>query len=75
MFVQRLPLKVSIDTQTYLILKDIPLKKYHFGYTSLKFNIAPENLPSQKERIVFQLSFFRGELLNFEAYLLNFRWV
>ena len=25
-----------------------------------KFNIAPENLPSQKERIVFQPSFFRG---------------
>ena len=26
---------------------------------------APENKPSQKERIIFQPSFFRGELLNF----------
>ncbi len=26
---------------------------------------APEHLPSQKERIVFQVAFFRGELLNF----------
>ena len=34
-------------------------------FTPWKFNIAPENLPSQKERIVFQPSFFRGELLNF----------
>ena len=25
-----------------------------------KFNIAPEKLPSQEERIVFQPSFFRG---------------
>ena len=30
-----------------------------------KFNLAPENIPSQKERIVFHPSFFRGELLNF----------
>ena len=29
-----------------------------------KFNIAPENWPSQKERTVFQPPFFRGELLN-----------
>ena len=33
--------------------------------TPAKFNIAPENWPSQKERLVFQPSFFRGELLNF----------
>ena len=30
--------------------------------THLKFNIAPEDIPSQKERIVFQPSFFRGNL-------------
>ena len=31
-----------------------------------RFNIfAPENIPYQKERIVFQPSSFRGELLNF----------
>ena len=28
-------------------------------------NIAPENAPSQKERIVFQPSFLSGKLLNF----------
>ena len=28
--------------------------------TPWKFNIAPENIPAQKERIVFQPSFFRG---------------
>ena len=33
--------------------------------THLKFNIAPEVLPAQKERIVFQPSFLRGKLLNF----------
>ena len=31
----------------------------------MKFNISPEKLPSQKERIVFQPPFSRGELLNF----------
>ena len=36
-----------------------------FAITPRKFNITPENWPSQKERIVFQLAFFRGELLNF----------
>ena len=57
----RLPRKVSVDTQRYHIWKDIyTILEHHFGYTPLKFNIAPENLPSQKERIVFQLSFFRG---------------
>ena len=32
-----------------------------------KLNMAPEKLPVQKERLVFQPSFFffRGELLNF----------
>ncbi len=30
--------------------------------TSLNFNIDPENRPSQKERLVFQPSFFRGKL-------------
>ena len=33
--------------------------------TPCKFNIAPENKPSKKQRIIFQPSFFRGELLNF----------
>ena len=28
--------------------------------TPWKFNIAPENIPSKKERIVFQQAFFRG---------------
>ena len=28
--------------------------------TPWKFNIAPENIPSQKERLVFQPSFFSG---------------
>ena len=33
-----------------------------------KFNqFAPEMLPSQKERIVFQLAFFRGGMLNFRV--------
>jgi len=30
-------------------------------------NIAPENRPDPKRRAVFQPSFFRGELLNFEG--------
>ena len=29
-------------------------------YTPWKFNIAPENIPSQKRKVVFQPSFFRG---------------
>jgi len=33
--------------------------------TPAKFNIAPEKLPSQKERILFQPSLFTGKLLNF----------
>ena len=37
-------------------------KKHH---TPWKFNTAPEILPFQKERIIFQPLFFRGELLNF----------
>ena len=36
-----------------------------FNGNRLGWNIAPENVPSQKERIVFQPSFFKGELLNF----------
>ena len=31
-------------------------------HTPWKFNIAPENKPSQKERIIFQPSFFRGHV-------------
>ena len=31
----------------------------------IMFNIPPENWPSKNERIIFQPSFFRGELLNF----------
>ena len=34
-------------------------------WTKARYTPAPENLPSQKERIVFQVAFFRGELLNF----------
>ena len=30
-------------------------------------NIAPENRPSQKERLVFQPPFFRGKLWNFRG--------
>ena len=30
-----------------------------------KFNIAPEKLPKPNRKVVFQPSFFRGELLNF----------
>ena len=33
-----------------------------FWNTPLKFNIAPENKPSRKERIIFQPPFFRGKL-------------
>ena len=40
-------------------------KVWHQTSTPWKFNIATEKLQSQKERIVFQPSFFRGELLNF----------
>ena len=32
------------------------------GVNPAKFNIAPENLPSQKERIVPQAAFFRGHV-------------
>jgi len=32
--------------------------------TPWKFNISPENKPSQR-KVIFQPSFFRGELLNF----------
>ena len=39
---------------------------FFWKYTP-KFNIAPEMLPSQKERIVFQLPFFRGDMLNFRV--------
>ena len=38
--------------------------------TPPKFNIAPENRESQKERIIFQPSIFRGELLNFQGVLI-----
>lgn len=38
-------------------------------YTYLKFNICPEHLPSQKERIVCQLSFFSWHSLVFRIYL------
>ena len=38
-----------------------PLGFSNGGYiTPWKFNIAPENIPSQKKTIVFQPSFFRG---------------
>ena len=37
------------------------LNMAHFGVPSLKLTIfSPENRPSQKERIVFQPSIFRG---------------
>ena len=39
--------------------------------TPWKFNIAPKNIPSQKERIVFQPAFFRGELLNFGSVVIT----
>ena len=29
--------------------------------------LVPEKLPSQKDRMIFQPSFFRGELLNFKG--------
>ena len=35
------------------------------GATPWKFNITPENLPGPKRKVVFQPSFFRGELLHF----------
>ena len=35
-----------------------------FKFTHPKFNIAPEKLPSQKEKIVFQPP-FSGAMLNF----------
>ena len=41
------------------------LTVFFHDITHLKFNIAFEKLPSQKERIVFQPSFCRCELLNF----------
>jgi len=34
-------------------------------HTLPKFNIAPEKLPKPNRKVVFQPSFFRGELLNF----------
>ena len=36
-------------------------------YTPWKFNIPPEELPSQKESTLTKPSFFRGELLNFKG--------
>ena len=41
------------------------LQKNH--HTPWKFNIVPENWPSQKERIILQQSFFWIELLNFAS--------
>ena len=37
----------------------------HRVYSPEFYQFAPENIPSQKERIIFQPSFFRGKLLNF----------
>ena len=55
--------------------------RLQYKYTP-KFNIAPENVPSQKERIVFQPSFFsgyvklRGSIPPFiEISRLNPRWL
>ena len=44
---------------------DVGFESLKILNTPPKFNIAPEKLPSQKERIVFQPSIFSGELLNF----------
>ena len=44
---------------TFMVTADTPLK---VGYV-----IVARRVPSQKERIVFQASVFRGELLNFEG--------
>ena len=42
--------------------------------TPLKFNIAPENVPSQKERIVFQPSFLAAMLNFVGVFLLSLRF-
>ena len=42
----------------------------YMGITPWKFNIAPENKPSQKERIIFQPSFFRG-YVKFRGCMMN----
>ena len=55
------------------------LKKWQFGVSMLDFrggNCLPlGNLPSQKERILFQPSFFRGELLNLGGVLKKGVWL
>ena len=44
----------------------------HFSFTPWKFNIAPENIPSQKESSrVFQPAFFRGYVKLREGILLS----
>ena len=59
----------SFDVGTHLNCNSSPQKKFNYYWTKMttpwKSNIALENKPSQKERIVFQPSIFRGELLNF----------
>ena len=51
-------------------------KKFFLSVTHMitpaKFNVALEHFPSQKERIVFQPSFFRGDLLNFRGGMFAF---
>ena len=70
-------LKTNMDTQNSHTWKEIHLKKHHSWYLwqsmldfpgvpSLKLTAkAPENRPSQKERIIFQPTIFRCELKGF----------
>ena len=41
------------------------VKRWDNTLPETNVTLTPEKLPSQKERIVFQSSIFRGELLNF----------
>ncbi len=47
--------------------------RWCLGFTPLKFNIARENLPDPKRKVVFQPSFFRA-MLNFGGVGLGIPW-
>ena len=71
------------ETPTKKMVGGLPWKRplwpsLQFGWlpsfhTPWKFNIAPENKPSQKERLIFQPSFFRSELLDFQERAVKLR--
>ena len=45
----------------------LKLRRYEDIDTPSKFNIATEKLPKPNRKVVFQPSFFGGELLNFRG--------